>query len=162
MATLSGEVKTYIVMQLACFDTPSVVADAVKDEFGIVVTRQQVEGYDPTKKSGEALAKRWKDLFHATREKFKADVSAIPISHKSVRLRALQRMAAKAEHMKNLPLAAQLLEQAAKEVGEAYTNRQKVEHTSPDGSMSPKEPQPVMTPDQVAAAAAEAVKALVG
>ena len=29
-------------------------------------------------------------------------------------------------------------EQAAKEVGDAYSNKQKVEHTSPDGTMTPK------------------------
>jgi hypothetical protein len=37
-----------------------------------------------------------------------------------------------------MALAATLIEQAAKECGDAYTNRQKVEHTSPDGSMTPK------------------------
>jgi hypothetical protein len=40
--------------------------------------------------------------------------------------------------MKNMALAASLMEQAAKEVGDAYSNKQKVEHTSPDGSMSPR------------------------
>ncbi|MGY1169638.1 DUF2280 domain-containing protein, partial [Klebsiella pneumoniae] len=49
----------------------------------------------------------------------------------------LQRMSTTAENMKNIGMTAQLLEQAAKEVGEAYSNKQKVEHTSPDGSMSP-------------------------
>ena len=39
----------------------------------------------------------------------------------------------KAESKGNMPLAAQLLEQAAKEVGEAYTNRQRLEHTGKDG-----------------------------
>lgn len=40
------------------------------------------------------------------------------------RLRALGRMAEKAESMKNMALTAQLLEQAAKEVGDVYVNRQ--------------------------------------
>jgi hypothetical protein len=35
-------------------------------------------------------------------------------------------MAHKAEDMKNLPLAATLYEQAAKEVGDAYTNRREI------------------------------------
>jgi hypothetical protein len=40
--------------------------------------------------------------------------------------------------MRNMALAASLMEQAAKECGDAYSNKQKVEHTSPDGSMSPR------------------------
>ncbi len=35
--------------------------------------------------------------------------------------------------MKNLGMTAQLLEQAAKEVGDAYSNKQKVELTGKDG-----------------------------
>lgn len=142
MAALKAEVKAFIVRQLACFDSPSVVADAVKEEFGIVVTRQQVEGYDPTKRSGQDLSKKWADMFTAIRKKFTEDTTEIPISHKTARLRRLERMYGKAEGMKNYGLAQSLLEQAAKEMGEAYTNRQKVEHTSPDGSMSPKESTP--------------------
>jgi hypothetical protein len=47
-------------------------------------------------------------------------------------------MAANTEKSKNYGMTAQLMEQAAKEVGDAYSNKQKVEHTSPDGSMTPK------------------------
>lgn len=43
MATLKNEVKSFIVQALACFDTPSQVVESVKNEFGVVVTRQQVE-----------------------------------------------------------------------------------------------------------------------
>lgn len=42
-------------------------------------------------------------------------------------------MATRTETMKNYALAAQIVEQAAKECGDAYTNRQKVEHTGKDG-----------------------------
>jgi hypothetical protein len=34
MATLTDEVKVFIVQALACFDSPSQVAQAVKDQFG--------------------------------------------------------------------------------------------------------------------------------
>ena len=43
MAALKSEVKSFIVQALACFDTPSQVAEAVKNEFGVVLSRQQVE-----------------------------------------------------------------------------------------------------------------------
>lgn len=138
MAALKPEVKAYIIQMLACYDTPSQVVEAVKKDFGIAITRQQVETHDPTKVSGKTLAKKWVDLFNHTRDRFLNEISDIPIANKAYRLRVLQRMSTTAENMKNIGMTAQLLEQAAKEVGEAYSNKQKVEHTSPDGSMSPR------------------------
>ncbi|MNV15831.1 hypothetical protein D3C71_1065700 [compost metagenome] len=138
MAVLQREVKAFIVQALACFDTPSQVAEAVQKEFGLTITRQQVESHDPTKTSGKCLAKRWVTLFHDTRQRFRDDTADIPIANRAFRLRALGRMAERAESIKNLALAAQLMEQAAKETGGAYTNRQQVDLSSADGSMSPK------------------------
>lgn len=130
---LTVEVQRFVVQSLACFDAPSVVVEAVRREFGYQITRQTAEGYDPTKRAGRELAPKWRDLFEATRKAFLEDTAEIAISHRSVRLRALQRMAEKAESMGNMALAAQLHEQAAKECGDTYSNRHKHEHT---GSMS--------------------------
>lgn len=124
MATLSNEVKAFIVQALACFDTPSQVAAAVREEFGIEVTRQKCEAHDPTKRAGKDLAKRWVVMFEDTRKRFREEVAEIPIANRAYRLRALGRMAEKAENMRNLALTAQLLEQAAKECGDVYVNRQ--------------------------------------
>ncbi|WP_236248321.1 DUF2280 domain-containing protein [Pseudomonas mosselii] len=124
MAALSNEVKAFIVQALACFDTPSQVAEAVKNEFGIEVSRQSVESHDPTKRAAQRLAKRWVVLFEDTRKRFREETAEIPIANRAYRLRALGRMAEKAESMKNMALTAQLLEQAAKEVGDVYVNRQ--------------------------------------
>ena len=138
MATLKPEVKAFIVQALACYDTPSQVVDEVQKEFKLKITRQQVESHDPTKASGKGLAEKWVELFKSTRTRFQTEITDIPIANKAYRLRALDRMMNKAESMRNMTLASSLIEQAAKEVGDAYTNRQKVEHTSPDGSMTPK------------------------
>lgn len=124
MATLSNDVKAFIVQALACFDTPSQVAAAVREEFGIEVSRQQCESHDPTKYAGRDLAKRWRVLFDDTRKRFREETADIPIANRAHRLRTLGRMAEKAEGMRNLALTAQLLEQAAKEVGDVYVNRQ--------------------------------------
>lgn len=124
MATLNNEVKAFIVQALACFDTPSQVAAAVREEFGIEVTRQKCEAHDPTKRAGKDLAKRWVVMFEDTRKRFREEVAEIPIANRAYRLRALGRMAEKAENMRNLALTAQLLEQAAKECGDVYVNRQ--------------------------------------
>ncbi|MDP9766949.1 DUF2280 domain-containing protein [Kosakonia cowanii] len=129
MAALKPDVKAFIVQALACFDTPSQVVESVQKEFGISITRQQVESHDPTKASGKGLAQKWVDLFHDTRKRFQTELSDIPIANKAYRLRALDRMMTKAESMRNMALAASLMEQAAKECGDAYTNKQKLEHS---------------------------------
>lgn len=133
MATLNNEVKAFIVQALACFDTPSQVATAVQEEFGIEITRQKCEAHDPTKRAGRDLAKRWVTLFHDTRKRFREETAEIPIANRAYRLRTLGRMAEKAENMKNMALTAQLLEQAAKEVGDVYVNR-RLEPEKPLGS----------------------------
>lgn len=140
MAALNNEVKAFIVQALACFDTPSQVAESVKTEFGIVVTRQQVESHDPNKVASRGLAKRWVTLFEDTRQKFREDTAEIPIANRAYRLRVLDRMAAKAEGMKNMALAAQLLEQAAKETGGNYTNKHQHEVSGPNGAPIPMAP----------------------
>ncbi|WP_272572432.1 DUF2280 domain-containing protein [Providencia sp. PROV258] len=137
MAALKPEVKASIVQALACYDTPSQVVALVKQEFGLSVTLQQVSSYDPTKAIAKNLGKKWVDLFNETRKRFQEEVSDIPIANKAYRLRMLDRMATKAEGMRNFSLTAQLVEQAAKECGDAYTNKQKIDHVSSDGSMSP-------------------------
>lgn len=155
---LTDEAKTFVVQALACFDTASEVAEAVRKEFGVEVAKQSVEAYDPTKVAGKQLAKRWKMLFETTREEFLNNTASIAISHRTVRLRALQRMAEKAERMKNYQLAAQLLEQAAKECGDAYTNKRQL--TGKDGKPLFPEPKiiaPDMTPQQAAEAYASTV-----
>ncbi|MDR9889848.1 MULTISPECIES: DUF2280 domain-containing protein [Enterobacteriaceae] len=133
MAALKGEVKAFIVQSLACFDTPSQVVESVKKEFGLAIPRQQVESHDPTKANGKGLAQKWVDMFNATRERFQSEISDIPIANKAYRLRVLDRMATRAEGMKNLALTAEIIEQAAKECGDAYTNKHKFEHSGPNG-----------------------------
>lgn len=133
MARLTAEQKTFIVQRLACFDTPSAVAEAVKEVFGLELTRQTIQVYDPTKIAGKTLAKKWRELFDATREQFLTDTTGIAVSHKAVRLQRLERMADKAEARGNYVLAAQLLEQIAKECGDMFTNLRRVAPTMPDG-----------------------------
>lgn len=127
MAALSSEVKVFVIQALACFDTPSQVVESVQKEFGLSITRQQIESHDPTKVSGKGLAVKWKQLFEDTRKRFREDTADIPIANRAFRLRGLARMAEKAENMRNLALTAQLYEQAAKECGDMYVNRARKE-----------------------------------
>ena len=130
MATLKAECKIFIVQSIACYETPTQVVESVRERFGIEITRQQVESHDPTKVSSKGLARKWIDIFNSTRERFLKETSDIPIANKAYRLRVLDRMAVNAESMKNYGMTADILEQAAKEVGGMYTSRLNVEPAS--------------------------------
>lgn len=127
MAALKDEVKAFIVQALACFDTPSQVCQAVKEQYGIEVSRQLCERYDPTKYSGRDLGQKWKTFFEECRKRFREETVDIPIANRAFRLRAMNRFVEKAETMKNIGLAMHILEQAAKETGDIYVNRARKE-----------------------------------
>ena len=144
MAALNTKVKAFIVRGLATYMTPSEVVDAVKQEFdGLEVTRQQVSKYDPDKASGINLSDKWKQLFVKHRKDFNNEIDSIPIANKAYRLTMLDNMVRDAFESKNRPLVAKLLEQAAKEVGEVFTNRHKVNHSS-QGNVNSTTPKPTV------------------
>jgi len=150
MAALTDDVKAFVVQALACFDTPTQVANAVKEEFGLEITRMQVSTYDPTKFMGRNLSKKWREIFEATRKAFLEDQASIPIANQNFRLRALNNLYQNAATRGNAALAAQLLEQAAKESGGSFTNRR--EMTGKDGApLIPTKSAQEMTDDELAA-----------
>jgi len=121
MATLTDEIKEFIVRGLARYETPTAIAAAVKVNFGVEITRQQVHEYNPQSSRPPAL--RWCELHAVTREKFLADISAIGIAQKAVRLRLLEHFANQAMEDKCFIRAAAFMEQAAKECGGFYEKR---------------------------------------
>lgn len=132
---MNDEIRVFVIQALASFDGPSQVVEAVKQEYGVQMTPQAVQCYDPTKYAGRNLKPKWRAIFEKARKAFVEDSSDIPIAHRSTRLRALQRMAQAAEKAKNYPLAASLHKQAAEEMGNAYTNRREL--TGKDGKDLP-------------------------
>lgn len=126
MAALKDPVKLAIVQALACYDTPSQVVDLVKQEFGITLPRQQASMYDPTKPAGKKLSAKLRAVFEQTRKAFLEDVTTIPVAQQAYRLRLLQRNIERAETRGNSAMVAALLEQAAKEIGGAFTNRREL------------------------------------
>lgn len=126
MAVLTDDAKITLVQALACFDTPTQAADHVAQEHGVKIGRDQAIKYDPTKPAGKNLSKKLREIFTATRERFLADVSTIPISQQSYRLRVLQRNLERADQRGNAAMVSTLLEQAAKELGGAFTNRREL------------------------------------
>jgi len=138
MATLNDAAKRFIVQALACWDTPSEVSAALKDEMGIDAPRTQVAQYDPTKVAGAKLSAKWRELFEATRKRFVEERANIAVAHQSYRLRQLGKIYDRHMARGNIVAAAAVLEQAAKEEGGMLTNKRNLDHTSSDGSMTPK------------------------
>jgi hypothetical protein len=131
MPKLNEDAKRLIVMELAMFRTPSEVAATLKEEYGLVVERGHIHAYNPEGVHGPKLAQKWLALHAATRERFLKEIGAIPIAQQSFRLRKLNDMLISAKARGNVVLAAQLLEQAAKEVGGTFTNRRQL--SGPEG-----------------------------
>lgn len=149
MAKLTDAHKRFIVQALACWDTPSQVAEAVKEEFGLDVPRMQVAQYDPTKVAGQGLAKRWVELYWSTREGLKNGLVDTAVAERNYRLRQLGKIYERHMQRGNLAAAAVVLEQAAKESGGAFTNRR--EHTGAGGG--PIEQKTVVADERHVAAA---------
>lgn len=155
---LSDDVKRFIVSELACYETPKGVCARLIEEFDIDITRQRVHRYDPTKKAGEDLSEALKVHFFKVRKAFIEETDDIPVSHKAYRLRMLQKAVEKMRDVGNFIGMADLLERAAKEMGEAYTNKHKHEHTGKDGEPLPlAAPTIVLTGAPQPASAPEAV-----
>ena len=129
MAALKEPVKIFIVQSLACRDTPQEVADLVKQEFGIEIDRQQCAAYDPTKRRGKNLSKKYVQLFEETREKFDTGLIDIPIANKFYRLKEIQKMYD--DSGRNKRVKQNLLKQALQETDGRTT---KVEHMGKDGT----------------------------
>jgi len=133
MAALKDEVKLFAVQALACYDPPIQVIKDIKQEFGLDVTPQQLQAYNPATVAGARMSKKHKEIFAETRKAFLEDVSSIPIAQQSYRLRVLNRLLDGVQKQGNAVVAAQLLEQASKEVGGIFTNKTRLEHSGSIG-----------------------------
>lgn len=124
---LTDEQRAHIVARLALYDH---VSDIHRDLVaqGIDISFQAVAKYNP--ESNVKLADRWRILFEETRKRWRDEIIAEPIADRAFRLRRLGQIHEQAMKRGALPLAAQMLEQAAKEVGNVFSNvtKGKIEH----------------------------------
>ena len=126
MATLKEEHKVFIVSSLACFRTPAQVVEALREEYAVEASPQQIQYYDPTKGSKtKRLPKKWKAIFDRAREMYVTDTASVGIAHQRYRLDVLQRVLNTEldAGARNKGLVLEILERGAKEVGGLYTNR---------------------------------------
>ena len=119
---LTKDIQIYIVQQLAMYEKPQVVVGLVKEFFNKEISLNAVIYY---RGDNPDLPTEWKDLFDLTRKNFLETVSDIPIANKSFRLRELDRLYhnQKNSKLENPIEARATLEQAAKESGDAFTNK---------------------------------------
>lgn len=151
MARITKKVKLFIVRMLAEFETPTQTSRSVKEVFSIDVTPQQCELYDPTKKMGHDLSEELREKFFEYRRLANEELEAIPLANKRYRLQLLQQLVEKFPD--NPVLTPKWAEQAAKEMGGIFTNRQEVTGAGggPIQTENTHRPSnPVLTPEELA------------
>lgn len=136
MAALPTAVKLHIITALACFESPTQVATSVQAQFGLALSRQRIEAWHPERVAGAKLDTEWRAIFADARKRFLDELDNIPIAHRSYRLRQLGRILERAEEAGNIQLSNQVLEQAAKEVGDVYVKRRRSERADSSGPAS--------------------------
>lgn len=152
MARLKKHEKAFIVRSLAQFMEPSQVVEAVKENFKIDVSRQQVECYDPTKVAGADLSQEFVDMFHEARKKYiEQPIYNIEGANDIVQLKILSDLLVNKKG--NVVMAIKLIDQMQKIVKGHY--EKKIEITGKDGE--PLQTTVVhATPEQVEAAVKKA------
>lgn len=125
MAELTSERKLEIVQALAQFTKPAEVSAMLKTAYGEEISIQQIVVYDPTK-AGFRAAQSYRKIFDETRKAYLEQVSQVPIANQGYRLQILQISLDKALAGGNLVLSANILKQAAEEVGGVLTNDKRV------------------------------------
>lgn len=91
-AKISAEVQAFIVRGHARFLSPTQVANAVGEEFGVTLDRTQVREYNPTQRD---CGKKWRELFDQERATFLRELGSIGISHVAYRLEVRHRLLAR-------------------------------------------------------------------
>src|SRR3954469_12946036 len=124
VAELSNAHKEAIVVALARFRSPSEVAALMRADFGLDLGEhavQQIVKYDPTRPAFEA-GDKWRAIFDLAREAYSKDMEKVIVANQAWRLNELHDLYNLAKKAKNTKLAADLLEQIARECGGVMTN----------------------------------------
>jgi hypothetical protein len=130
------------VLAHARFVSPGDIVSMMMKEYCVTTDVRQVHGYNPTKTCFEA-GDKWREVFNAARKAYLEEVAHVPISSQAFRLNELMDNYTRAKAKGNLPLANQILEQAAKEVGGVLTNDRNLKidrsNSSPLSELTPEE-----------------------
>ena len=120
---LTNEQKTYVVRRLAEYDKPTAIALGLKEVFGVTISHQAVEHYDPERPAGHDLAQKWRDLFWQARRAFIESIADVGTMLKPVRMHIRERMALQEWEAGRCKIANEILDSIAKEAGGAFVTR---------------------------------------
>jgi hypothetical protein len=127
MATLTHEMKVFLVQAHARSLKNSLIGDLFFQEFSVRLDRRNVLHYHPKRGSkGKRLAREWHELYDETRKAYLEGTLHVPIANQTYRFEVLQRSLDYAEKAQNRILANATVEQAAKEAGGMFTNRREI------------------------------------
>jgi hypothetical protein len=118
MSRLTHAQRRYVVQRLARFQTPTEVVKAVKEEFGLEVSRQAVHQYDPAHNA--RLAEEWRTLHAEERARFLNSLDEIGPTHRTFRVSELAGFYRRAKARGNDRGAAEFLKQIAQEMGDVF------------------------------------------
>lgn len=133
MAELTNDMQVHIVRCLAVFMQPADIIKEMKDLYNVEILPPQISYYNPYNRSAKDLREELRVEFEETRKLYRESADNIPIANKVWRLQELQRV--RDNHLKNPVMVMNALEQAAKECGEAYTNKREL--SGPNGQPLP-------------------------
>jgi hypothetical protein len=122
VAVLTEQDKEAMVLQFARFRRPAEVVAFMKEERGVELDVQQARTYDPTNPRFEADRDKWEPVYLAAREAYISDMKQVVVANQAWRLNELHDLYNLAKKAKNTKLAADLLEQIARECGGVMTN----------------------------------------
>lgn len=129
--------KVWLVTAYACYKRTGEVREEFAKTFGAEIPEQQARSFNLSafrsqEEANKGRKGRWWPLYEDARKRFEESLVDVPIASKAYRIRKLDEMFDLAFTRRNFKSAADLLEQAAKEMGDAHSNRRvmagKVEH----------------------------------
>lgn len=110
---------------LAAFRSIVTIQEHFQQEYGLELAARQIGGYDPSRTYYDA-GQKWREVFDFARKRYLEEVASVPAANQGYRLNLLNEMIKDALKEKKPALAAQLLKQAAEEVGGVLTNQRDV------------------------------------
>src|SRR6202171_6214372 len=123
--TLNDEQKAFIVKAFARFEGAREVCASFHEKYNVELSTVRAHKYNCGGPSFTG-AKKWRELFEAERRHFLENVQSIGIANKTYRIQELHKLCVIAIGRENVKLAAELMEQAAKEMGEVFTNKREI------------------------------------
>ncbi len=119
---LNGAAKQLVVRLLAEYEKPAAIRAAVKEHFGIEISREAVYFY--------AKHPKWRAIIEEKRKALETEIDRLPISSRFWRMRQRQQILAQARHQDkpDLGTARGLLTDAAREMGQLQPEESSTPH----------------------------------